>query len=366
VVYDDRTSIYYAAAVNLQAVAGTYSTTITYTATGEFIPCAWNPDISFDSEDCKEPIYLAKVVADNHITTLQTLTTDLCQSADYDSTNKGINDNNTVTLNDPRGNGQDYKIRKLADGNCWMIDNLKLKLTDGMTLTSATTNVATDTTVDFAWGGFTYTNGSSITAAHDVDNFVTGGYLTKTGADTSTSYNYDAWRQVDPSSLAYCINPTGGAFATTGSLTGCGYLYNYFTATAGSYPQSAYDSSKSNQNAPYSICPANWRLPSGRDADGDFGFLDKAYPPGTGAYHDGSANMITQNLWLPTVSFAGVFSGYYNSGFDYQGSYGYFWSSSVFNATYAYNLSFNSSYVYPGTSSNYRYYGRAVRCVVGL
>ena len=41
---------------------------------------------------------------------------------------------------------------------------------------------------------------------------------------------------------------------------------------------------------------------------------------------------------------------------------GYFWSSTVYSSSYAYFLSFSSTYVAPANYSN-RYYGRAVRCL---
>lgn len=56
-------------------------------------------------------------------------------------------------------------------------------------------------------------------------------------------------------------------------------------------------------------------------------------------------------------------SGYYNGTSLYsRGSYGYYWSSSFYSATYAYNLYFDSSSVYPQLYSNRRY-GFTVRPV---
>ncbi len=71
---------------------------------------------------------------------MQAMTSELCQSAVYDPTNNGINDSNTVTLTDTR-NSQPYMIRKLADNNCWMINNLKLGKSTATTLRNTDTNL---------------------------------------------------------------------------------------------------------------------------------------------------------------------------------------------------------------------------------
>jgi hypothetical protein len=74
--------------------------------------------------------------------------------------------------------------------------------------------------------------------------------------------------------------------------------------------------------------------------------------------------------WLYSGAFAGVFSGKYGSSLNYlggfQGSSGYFWSSSTSNAVFSNGLDFRSqiSSVSPGTYLNYRYEGLGVRCVI--
>lgn len=49
-------------------------------------------------------------------------------------------------------------------------------------------------------------------------------------------------------------------------------------------------------------------------------------------------------------------------GLDFTGSYGYYWSSTIYSATSAYYLYFLSSSVDPASYGN-RYIGRSVRCV---
>ena len=58
-----------------------------------------------------------------------------------------------------------------------------------------------------------------------------------------------------------------------------------------------------------------------------------------------------------------VLSGYRSdSRTNYQGSDGYYWSSTAYDTRYAYLLYLGSSNVYPALNLN-KYYGFSVRCV---
>jgi uncharacterized protein (TIGR02145 family) len=255
-------------------------------------------------------------------------------------------------------NGQEYTVRKLKDEKCWMIDNLKFALEQGMVLTPQDTNLepGTQVTVDFAWDKFT-------SGTKDItERFVTSGSNTRDGSLSQTLPNYDAWRQNDPNYNPNCLN---GVAYNADSKSGCGYFYNYYTATAGSAAQADYDNGKgADYIAKSSICPAGWKLPSGQNANGDFGFLDKLYLPGTGDYHNGTANITNQGLWTPAGAWRGSFSGLYNSYFDGQGSYGDYWTSSVYTTLWAYDTVIANTGVHPGTSYYSRYRGFALRCLV--
>jgi uncharacterized protein (TIGR02145 family) len=61
-----------------------------------------------------------------------------------------------------------------------------------------------------------------------------------------------------------------------------------------------------------------------------------------------------------------IYSGYwYHSSASNRGNYGFYWSSSANDLSYAYSLLLNSSSVYPGTNSNDKRLGFSVRCVAG-
>ena len=125
---------------------------------------------------------------------------------------------------------------------------------------------------------------------------------------------------------------------TCGSSQPCYSYYSFYTATAHWGTTSVSSGSSS-----VDICPKGWRLPTQAE-----------YNTLIGTYTTGST--LTASPWL------GVYSGHYDYGlFDDGGSYGYYWSSTVYDSYYAYNLDFRSSDAYV---DNYnKYYGFAIRCV---
>ena len=239
----------------------------------------------------------------------------------------GTNDSALRTLTDNRdGTTRSYRIAKLADNKCWMLDNLKLGKTSGTTtLTPANTNIATNFTLP---------------------------QLITTG---STSRD-----------IPQAAGPVPGD--TGNGATNYGYLYNWPAATAG---ETRTTMPAGSGDAQYSICPKNWRLPTGGyNADwsntvGDFPDLDRAFG-GTGQYAEsGEANIAK---WQNTGPFKGVFSGGWNESFYDQGSYGSWWSSSVISVSSLATSFYASVYpdkVYPvSIFSDARVNGFGVRCLL--
>ena len=246
-----------------------------------------------------------------------------------------------VSLTDSR-NKQTYRIKKMQDNKCWMVDNMKY-LGEGITISNV------DGTT-----GIIYNNESG------KYNTVDGTYTTE-GAE-----NFDKAFYNNPMSASYCYGTS-----IQSSYTKCGYLYNWYAATAGT---GTYATSTNGTNVSGSICPTGWRLPSG-SSDGstatgngtsftaaDFAVLNASM--NAGSLTTGSTSSYPTG-WQFTGAWSGVFSGRWSNGFLYQGSYGYYWSSTAFSSTNARYLNFSSSRVTPGNSySYYEYNGRAVRCVL--
>ncbi len=205
-----------------------------------------------------------------------------------------------------------------------MLDNLKLGSTSGtLTLTPADTNIASTLTLP------QLTDNAPMDTQEDQDNLF----------DTP-----------------FVFGPVPG---DTGSgETNYGYLYNWSAATAG---ESRESHDENAGDALYSICPANWRLPTG-GSGGEFSTLDIAWGgTGEGSW-DGEPNIAQ---WNYNGAFKGVFSGGWFGEFVVQGDYGVFWSASAFpdGADGAFPAYFGGTEVYPAGSSD-RYAGFSVRCLL--
>ena len=228
----------------------------------------------------------------------------------------------TVLAADSR-DGENYRIRKLDDGNCWMIDNLRLgTASQALTLTSADTDM----------------EGSEIISG---SNIVSSG-TTSWSSDTSTSRHIFVRKDA-----------TYGGTKTAPTVSGNNYgnLYTWWTATLGSQT-----SGTQNDTASMSICPKGWHLPdSGTSVTGKGSFY---YLYNT--HYNTYAKMTSESNNGPGFKLA----GYYNGGVGVEGSRGYYWSRTVNSSTNSYSLDLdgNNSLVGP-QDRNYKYGGRSVRCI---
>jgi uncharacterized protein (TIGR02145 family) len=269
-------------------------------------------------------------------------------------------------------NGQTYRARKMEDGSCWMIDNLKLELTPGMVLSASNTNVPSDRTVYFTKDG----TASGAALPGMTGNFTTSGYLTRDGYYGSNATSADAWRQVDAGIDSKCQDANSGAY-NTASPSGCGYLYNYYTATAGMGTAAV-----TSGNAAGDICPKGWRLPRGTStlwsADNE---MDQLNAKMAGFASNQEAGYQSDGLieygwlyystdkywkfWSPTGPWQGSLAGVYFSSLQFAGEVGYYWTSSTSSADVAFNYAiyFDSPSQFI-QGDNVRIMGNLVRCVL--
>ena len=158
---------------------------------------------------------------------------------------------------------------------------------------------------------------------------------TITPADSDVTANY----AIPASSInGFSSNNTSNAYVDND-----GGLYTWYTATAGTGTQSM---STQGQNTTVSICPKGWRLPTSGNG-GEFEALNNRYS---------SISDLTANADF-TLS-----GRVHSSSRGYQGSSGYYWSSTVNSSSNAYHLLLNTSYVYPANHSS-KNYGFSVRCI---
>lgn len=145
--------------------------------------------------------------------------------------------------------------------------------------------------------------------------------------------------------------------------TNYGYLYNFPAATVGE-PRTTLPAGTGA--ASHSICPAGWKLPTGRDVTGDFAFRNaKMFNSAATAGSTAGAEGYYQN-WQYNGPFKGVSTGYWDGGFYLQGSYRYLWSASdrSGNVSQAHYATFTASYVTPGSGTTYRHSGSGIRCLL--
>jgi uncharacterized protein (TIGR02145 family) len=149
---------------------------------------------------------------------------------------------------------------------------------------------------------------------------------------------------------------------TLGTLTGCGYLYNWYAATNGT---GLYNVSEQNRNVDGSICPINFRLPRSGTASlytlNDYAILNGAMYDGGGAF--GTNETAHRPNWLNDGAWQGLYSGYWYISLVSQGSYGAWWSSTANTYIYAYELAVTTTAAVPA-NYNQKYLGRSVRCLL--
>lgn len=265
-----------------------------------------------------------------------------------------------TALTDAR-DGEVYAIARLADEQCWMIENLRLGdtaeniLTLSRGLGGAFTGLAESEDENFEYS-IVANSLYSINGSNGTNNI---------GPDNSPAYRMPRYNHNNTN--------IGGTNASGTSLIadhntssnavqwyGYGNYYSWPAAIASTKSYMNWNVSEANT----SICPAGWYLPTGKDANGVFGQLDVAIGgTGTGGYQEEAAE--ASNRWR---SFPNnyVYSGLWGTAPAYgRGETGRYWSSSTTNYYYAYGVELSSISVEPGTYivSNNNYLGESVRCV---
>lgn len=309
--------------------SGTYTNVVNFTAVTNAVPLTL--EVAY-AEAGKSKI----TVGGNQYYTLQDMNSSICSAAEMGS---------TLTVADVRDNNV-YNIGKLKDGKCWLLDNLRLNpVTVSLADLKGNTN-ATDQVLTYLKNG----GGSSPYPASGVSSGWTSSSqnsynLPYVGIGTGTNNK--------PTAVA------SDSLSQSGGWT-VGVFYNYCAASAGSYCYASgagVDKSDTAIDAPYDICPANWRMPTGgainaSTGGGEYRNLYNQYTSDA----EGAYTAFRKALHIPL-------SGGFDSGTVYSlGSYGLCWSSTYRDASDMYRLSANTSSIYPQDRVD-RYYGLSVRCL---
>jgi len=206
---------------------------------------------------------------------------------------------------DSRDN-EPYTIQKLADGNCWFLDNLRLGSTEETIILSSE-----DTNIESVY-------------------ILPVSRKTDFGSYTTAQINAES--------------KTKSAFYGVTGEGKIGVYYNYCAATAGTY---CYEEGEAAGNATQDLCPKGWRMPTG-DNDGEYQTLYGEY----GSYAD-FKNALRSPL-----------SGYYlDSSHHHQHKYGSFWSNTKAVDDHIYSLDVRQASVPEDWLSN-RNVGISIRCMM--
>jgi len=311
-----------------------------------------------------------------------------------------------------------YRIKKMLDNKCWMIDNLAYGggtsnggsdfYGDTHTLTFATacgsTNwnspapTVTNCSAASTWIASTSTkwittnNNNPTPLADRVGNII---------PNTQASYN-------DTTPIPCTNTPTG---TSVEMMSEClSYLYHWCAAvgldsgttpTCGSVAESTTGNSmastgivgkpggvggesKGNNAAANqagvattngTICPAGWRLPVGRvgaspnhtDTYNEFAILNSAmYTNGQNLTPDVTQGGNRFLNWRPAGSFSGIGSGYRatGTGLTTPSSVGRYWSSSLESSANASHMYLSNTTINPSIVGSSKQMGMAVRCVL--
>ena len=297
--------------------------------------------------------------------TMQTFTATDCQNlaqTTFSSSTGKITTpaGSVIALKDQRDNNV-YTVARLADGNCWMTENLRLEAENTVGNNQYDSSV-TNESLSQGYGGVF------------------------TGLDTSENANFDNTTTATPNNLYNSTNITGSytgyrfprynnnntktsltaSYDGTGSSTyyswySYGNYYTWATAMANTTYYSSATGTSGSESAGTSICPTNWTLPTSGTTTKDFGTLSRSYD-GSGE-NQSSSSVISNRFRTFPNNF--LYSGYFHgSNAAYRGSRGYYWSRSAASSSHSYYLSLGSTYLSPsGADGKYR--GLGVRCLIG-
>ena len=226
------------------------------------------------------------------------------------------------TLTDAR-DGEQYKVARLADGNCWLLDNLRLDPTSVSLANLQGNTNASDTTLNYLKNG--------------------GGTSPYTSVGVNAAWSGSAGDKYNEPKVNFSNRNI--TVTNYGSGSGkVGLYYNFCAASAGSYCYA----NASTGDASEDLCPSGWRMPTSTPAAGDYYNLYVAY--------SSSDTALREALSL-------LLSGRFNYGSaKEQNVRGKFWASNRVSDYGMYSLEVVESSLLPTTSTS-RTYGISIRCI---
>ena len=293
------------------------------------------------------------------------------------STDGTANLSSVSALTDQRDNNT-YAIAKLADGKCWMIENLRLESTNSDNTTGALAQSYGTSTTYGNFGGLADAESTGFSSTYTANSLYysgtqSGSASINIGTTSNPGYHMPRYNNLNTQNRA--TNPTSNTFAnnnTTGGMYSYGNYYTWHAAIA----DLTYNGTNNQSTTGTSLCPKGWHLPEGGSSANasnsefwQYGLAIMGNAPSNNSYYQSSETNINGDIAAKVLrkypnNF--LYSGGFSTSSIYsRGSLGYYWSSTAGSDYVGYNLNLDNSKVYPGTGNNNKYYGRSIRCTAG-
>ena len=330
--------------------------------------------------------------------TMQANAGSVCSGLTIAPTDGTANLASVSALTDQRDN-QTYAIAKLADGKCWMIENLRLESTNS---DNSTGTLAQGYGTSATYGNFSGLADAEFTGfsfTYSANSLYYSGTQSGTATiDISTS-SYPGYRMPRYNNLntqSRASSPTSNTFAednTTGGMYSYGNYYTWHAAIA----DLTYNGTSNQSTTGTSLCPAGWHLPTGGMAyasgdtrgvnvTGDTSTFREFYnlgyktmdevrtayedTPNSGCafYSSSSTNAVGNTAVKAFRSFPNnfLYSGSFStSSAQYRGNTGSYWSSTACDKSFSCNFGLSSvqNVVSPGTNILDKPQGLSIRCI---
>ena len=279
-----------------------------------------------------------------------------------------MNIGDVTARKDARDNNT-YAVAKLADGKCWMIENLRLDNTASHNTDGSLAQGYNSSFIGLADPeSAKFSNSTTANSLYSTDGSTVAPAIT--GNDTS--YRFPRYNNNNTSS-----RQSSSGYSASGNTYSMGNYYTWSAAIA----DTTYYSTNNQSIENTSLCPAGWRLPKGGNSSNatnsefwqlGLAIMDNVVPDQDNSGNSYYSNTPTNNAGdTATKAFRKypnnfLYSGrFYGSSADSRGSRGYYWSSTAGNNLSSYYLLLGSSNVDPGTDYYGKNHGYSIRCTLG-
>ncbi len=251
-----------------------------------------------------------------------------------------MNIGDVTALTDTR-DGETYAVAKHPDGQCWMMENLRLDLSD------EDVEITADNT-----------NRPSADFMQEINNNHPAPTNSFCESNTTACVNKVVY---STNNINRSLTPSYNTNDTATSWFSYGVYYNWYTATAG---KGTLEQSIPGASSDGDLCPANWRLPASAGDVGDYSILDRSYG-GTGKNQNtGSIGTTASNRWR-TYPLNFIYSGEQKASGPYnRGNSGSFTTLNTQSGERTINMWLRAEGISINSNTSPKHRGQPLRCLV--